>query len=241
MRAKYLLALGNLEPARLWAQNSGLAPEDAQVSHAGMRELAYQTLARILYAQARYVEASSLLERLYKAAESEERKGSVIENLALLSILYQSQEMSEQAMSCLEFALTLAEPEGYLRVFVDEGESMRNLLVDYQRIAKQRIGEKIGVADLRLLTYCDRLLAAFSSSELANSTGPRMLYEALSERELDILRLIATGRSNQEIAEILTIAVSTVKSHVNSLYGKLGIHRRTQAVSIARELGVLSG
>jgi ATP/maltotriose-dependent transcriptional regulator MalT len=117
---------------------------------------------------------------------------------------------------------------------------MRMLLLDYQSIVKQRVGTLDQSETIEALAYLDRLLAAFPSQTDPGTPGQGMLPEPLSERELDILRLIATGRSNQEIADILVIAVSTVKSHVNNLYGKLGTSRRTEAISLARQRGLLN-
>jgi LuxR family maltose regulon positive regulatory protein len=117
---------------------------------------------------------------------------------------------------------------------------MRVLLLDYQSIVKQRGGRLDQPKTMEALAYLDRLLAAFPSQTDPGTAGHGMLPESLSERELDILRLIATGRSNQEIAEILVIAISTVKSHINNLYGKLGTNRRTEAIAIAREQGLLT-
>lgn len=95
-------------------------------------------------------------------------------------------------------------------------------------------------SSLRMLAYTEKLLAAFSQPTPIETQGTGTVIEALSERELEILRLISMGLTNQEIAYTLVIAVSTVKSHINSLYAKLGTKRRTQAMAIARELGLLS-
>jgi LuxR family maltose regulon positive regulatory protein len=117
---------------------------------------------------------------------------------------------------------------------------MRLLSLDYQAIIKKQISDGVDSESFRLLAYTDKLLAAFSQTVSDQKPGHETMVESLSERELDILRLIATGRSNQEIADILVIAMSTVKSHINSIYGKLGTNRRTQAVVIARDAGLLS-
>jgi LuxR family maltose regulon positive regulatory protein len=148
-----------------------------------------------------------------------------------------------RALGCLERALRLAEPEGYIRTFVDEGEPMRSLIEELRlAIARRRPG------DPRLLAYMDRLLSAFAGESLESALDAPSdqqpttsnLVEALSERELEVLRLIQAGFSNEEIAEQLVIAVSTVKTHVNNLYGKFGVHSRTQAIAAARELGFFS-
>jgi LuxR family maltose regulon positive regulatory protein len=239
LRARVLLAQGDLEAATAWATDSGLDPEDAQVNQAGLRDVEYLTLARVLSAQGLHMEALTLLERLLNSSLAEERGGSVIEILVLQSLVFRTQGHATRSMECLERALILGEPEGYVRTFVDEGEPMHQLLINYQSMIKKRMIVGAESKPFALLTYTDKLLAAFSLLTPIKSAWHGSILEPLSERELDILRLIATGRSNQEIAEILVIAVSTVKSHINHLYGKLGTNRRTQAIAIARNLGLL--
>ena len=240
LRARILLAQGDLEAASAWAADSGLDPEAPEASHSGLREMEYLMFARVLSAQGLHLKALALLERLLEPSLAEERRGSAIEILVLQGLILQTQGNATRAQECLERALTLAEPEGYIRVFVDEGEPMHLLLLDYQEIIKKKIGEGMENESLRLLTYTGKLLAAFSQPTrvIAKETGD--MLEPLSERELEILRFISMGLSNQEIAEILVIAVSTVKSHINHLYGKLGTQKRTQAIAIARDLGLLS-
>ena len=158
----------------------------------------------------------------------------------LRALTYALLSHPSQAQASLERALTLAEPEGYIRVFVDEVDPMRLLLLDYQSIIKKKIGDGVDGESFRLLSYTDKLLASFSQPAAVGQPKSETIPEPLSERELDILRLIATGRTNQEIAEILVIAVSTVKSHINSLYGKVGARNRVEAIALARDLGILS-
>jgi LuxR family maltose regulon positive regulatory protein len=122
---------------------------------------------------------------------------------------------------------------------VDEGEPMRRLLLDGQLLFRQRAAGPADSSTLSLLAYGDRLLAAFPPPISTASPANGMGIEPLSPRELQILRLISSGLSNEEIAVTLVIALSTVKSHINSLYGKLGVQRRTQALSIAHDLGLL--
>lgn len=240
LRARVLLAQGDLEAATAWSTDSGLDPADAEVNHAGLRDVEYLTLARVLNAQGLNMEALALLERLLDSSQAEQRGGSVIEILALKSLVHKAQGQATHSMKCLERALILGEPEGYVRTFVDEGEPMHQLLVDYQSMIKKRMIVGAKSEPFALLTYTSKLLAAFSQSTPIKTQWHGSILEPLSERELEILRLIATGRSNQEIAEILVIAVSTVKSHINHLYGKLGTSRRTQAITIARNFGLLS-
>ena len=243
LRACLQLAQGDLGAAEVWAANSGLSPDDPVASHPGWREVEYLSLARVLSAQGRYAEALSLLDLLMQSAQAEERHGSAIAIFASQALVNQAQRNRARALQCLERALALAEPEGYVRTFLDEGEPMRLLIHDLRAAITRR-----APADLRLLAYIDRLLQAFAGADLAPppyaSSGQQpsngRLVDSLSERELEVLRLIQAGYNNQEIAEQLVIAVSTVKTHLNNLYGKFGVHSRTQAVAIARDLGFLS-
>ena len=140
----------------------------------------------------------------------------------------------EQALITLESALSLAEPEGYVRTFIDEGEPMAKLL----RLAASR-----GIAK----KYVRKLLASFhlgseSQSKASPAEGvvaPSSLVEPLGKRELEVLQLIVAGMSNSEIAEKLIIGEGTVKTHINNIYGKLDVQSRTQAIARARELKLL--
>jgi LuxR family maltose regulon positive regulatory protein len=235
--ARLSLAQGDLPSAEEWArQYESFTGQDPAYNE----EFARITLARLRLAQLRFLEAIELLVQLREEAEAAERMGSVIEILTLEALAFAAQGDQQRALTSLERALTLAEPEGYIRLFIDEGEPMRLLLLDYQSIIKKKISDGVDSESLRLLTYTDKLLAAFSPPAAVGKPKSETLLEPPSERELDILRLIATGRTNQEIADMLVIAVSTVKSHINSLYGKLGTNRRTQAIAIARDMGLLS-
>jgi len=167
-----------------------------------------------------------LLERLLQAAEAGGRVGWTIATLVLRALALQARGDVGQAMTSLARALALAEPEGYVRVFVDEGPAMAELL----RHAASR-----GIAP----EYASRLLAAFDAPECGTPRAAQPLIEPLSERELEILRLLTTHLSSTEIAKELVIAPSTVRSHVKSIYGKLNAHSRKDAVQRARELGLL--
>ena len=158
----------------------------------------------------------------------------------LEALAFAAQGDHQQALTSLERALSIAEPEGYVRIFVDEGDPMRQLLTDYQSDSRKRTANGLDGQSPYLLTYIDKLLSVFPQSASAQRSGDGAILEALSERELDILRLIAAGRSNQEIADNLVIALSTVKSHINNLYSKLGTNWRTEAIAMAREKGLLS-
>ena len=235
--ARLLLMRGQWQAAtRLPLFNSITDSEDLDESLG----IEYFTIARLMIAQDQLVEALQLLNRLLSAAKHAGRIRHMIETLTLQALAWQTKGNTPEAILTLAHTLNLAEPEGYIRTFVDEGEPMRQLLLDYQSTIKKRIGDSVDSDSLRLLAYTDKLLTAFSQPAAIKKPESESLLEPLSERELDILRLIATGRSNQEIADILVIAMSTVKSHINSIYGKLGTNRRTQAVALAHDMGLLS-
>jgi LuxR family transcriptional regulator, maltose regulon positive regulatory protein len=192
------------------------------------------------------LEAMGLLERLLKAAEEGGRTGSVIEILILQAIAYHAQGDLPAALMSLQHALALAEPEGYVRIFLDQGSSMMQLLREAS--AREIMPRQI------LPNYTDKLLAAFEAEKQNNEDKPGLtpalpkghrdgepLIEPLSQRELKILQLIAQGLSNREIGERLFLALDTVKGHNRKIFDKLQVQSRTEAVARARELGLLSG
>jgi LuxR family maltose regulon positive regulatory protein len=219
-QARLWIAQGNLTEASLWAQTSGLNPEDTPVAY--FDEAGYLVLARVLIARGDLEPAEALLRRLHKAAESAERYGSLVEILILQAIPLSALKRGEEALSALDQALSLAEPEGFVRIFLDEGAPVTVLL-------RQAVAQGLHAS------YALRLLNALGEVEIASQP----LIEPLSERELEVLRRVAAGYSNQEIAQDLVLAVSTVKKHINNIYGKLGVGSRTQAVARARELELL--
>jgi LuxR family maltose regulon positive regulatory protein len=213
-----------------------------------MREFDHITLARVLLAcyqsdrsNGSISAVMELLERLLKAAEADKRKGSAIEILGLQALAYHAQGDLTAALLSLQRALALAEPEGYLRIFLDEGEPMRLLL--------QRMKAEGG----RMNEYAGKLLAAFGQPGMADdfhplaftparragASVPQPLIEPLSERELEILKLIAQGLSNREIGGRLFLALDTVKGHNRRLFDKLQVNSRTEAIARARELDLL--
>jgi LuxR family maltose regulon positive regulatory protein len=214
--------------------------QDPAADHPGWREVAYLALARVLSAQGSHREALALLGRLLQSAESEGRQGSVIANLVLQALVNQAAGNGTTARVSLERALLLAEPQGYVRTFVDEGEPMRVLLQAYAARPDQMApgGERQALA----LAYARRLLAAFPVSGagvLFALAGGVDGVEALSQRELEVLQLAATGASNSEIASELFIALPTVKKHMSHILLKLDTRNRVQAISRARDLGLL--
>jgi ATP/maltotriose-dependent transcriptional regulator MalT len=237
-RARLLLAQGDVAAAVQWAKERGLSAGQA-VSYP--REWEYLVLARVLVAQGRPDQALGVLEQLHAAAAAQGRSGSVIEIQALQALARWEGGDQAGALAALEEALALAWPEGYVRVFVDEGAPMAVLLGGL--VAAQRSG---GTAVGIPLSYLRRLLQAFGQG--AVPVGPQGrrgmvvmpgLVEPLSDRELEVLRLVAAGRPNREIAEELVVVLDTVKKHVGRVLDKLGAANRTQAVARARELGLL--
>jgi LuxR family maltose regulon positive regulatory protein len=226
------LAVGDVDAAAQWAARSGLQCNDV-IEPA--EEAVYVLFARVLLMQQDLPAAIHLLERLVESTVAGERYGLAIEGSVLLSLAYAQVGKKREALDMLQRALSYAEPEGYVRVFVDEGPPMTALL-------REAHARNIHPA------YCGRLLAAFfdvkhPSLPPASTQPPHpraaTLVEPLNERELEILRLIAQGHSNQHIAGRLVLALSTVKWHVSNLYGKLGVGTRTQALARAAELELL--
>jgi LuxR family transcriptional regulator, maltose regulon positive regulatory protein len=217
------LATGNLEPAARWAEKTGFMMDDEVPP---LREAEYRTFVRVLLAQKQADGALDLIKRLLSAAESAGKVEAKIELFILQSLAFQAKKEIPQALKALEDALALAQPEGYLRKFIDEGEQVANLL---RHAGSQGIFPR----------YVARLLMEFNHVPDQMVTARQPLIEPLSEREMDVLRLIAAGLSNQEIAQKLIIAGGTVKAHTASIYQKLDVSSRTEAVARARELNIL--
>ena len=230
-RARLALKQNDLLAAVGWAEARGLGAEDPSYP----REEQYLTLARVLIAQAEdeavgshLTDALELLDRLLKAAENANRGNSVIAILTVYAMALQAQHQLNTAVAVLERALTLAEPEGYIRVFVDEGAPMAALL---SKLLKSRRGEPQDPHSDALLGYARRLLAMF---EPPAGEAHGVPVDTLTAREREVLELIAAGLSNREIATRLFVAISTVKSYTNSIFRRLGVESRTQAVAEAR-------
>jgi LuxR family maltose regulon positive regulatory protein len=226
MRAKLWVAQGKLEDARRWAETRGLSAEG---SFNLRNEIEYLVLVRILLAEGRVDDATHLLSRLQKAMESAGRWGNLIGVLVLQAVALQMQGDSKSALAVLERAVSLARPEGYMRVFLDQGKSVEMLL----NIAITQWTDH----DLR--AYAGRLLAASADEAVPPTAGQAVQAGILSERELEVLRLMAAGCSNQEIAGQLVIAIGTAKRHTANIFDKLDVSNRTEAVAKARQLGLL--
>jgi len=244
------VAQGRVGEAFDWARELGLSVSD-DLSY--LREFEHITLARVLLARSKsdrtehsMLEAMELLERLLQAAEEGERTGSIIEILMLQALAHQIQGDISAALVPLERALMLAEPEGYVRIFVDEGPPMAVLLAKLHEHSQKR--PRAALMNVPL-AYIERLLALLRGERVQEGISPaapsapalaQPLLDPLTERELEVLRLIAAGLSNRDIAARLVLALSTVKSYVNTIYGKLQVESRTQAVARARALHLLS-
>ena len=228
-QARIWLEQGELELASQWAEQYQL---DAYVEPVFQDEVTHAMFARILIAQGRLDEADNLLQRLLVAARSGGRTSRVIELLILQSLATQSAEDTPGALSTLEQALLLGQAEGFIRTFVNEGPPMARLL--YEALA-QEISPK----------YVRQLLAAFPTPEPQQVEAAQTLdpdaewMEPLSERELEIIQLIAEGLKNREISDRLYLSQNTVKAHNRNIFSKLAVNSRTQAVARARALGIL--
>jgi len=223
------LAQDRLDAADQWVNDRGLAI-DGEFTYINERQ--YIALARILVAQERLDKAMRLLERLLKAQELSGHVTKTIQILILQALTYYDQDNTDQAVVTLDKALSLGESRGYIRIFVDAGPPMARLL--YEALSKGIMPD-----------YVQRLLAAFPVEKpeqmqrtLIQSHESEWI-EPLSDRELEVLELIAEGLSRQEIAAKLVLSLNTVKTHARNIYSKLGVNNQMQAVGKARALGLL--
>jgi len=230
MRARVLAAQGEWGQALAWAREQELSVEDDLTY---LREFEHITLARVLVAQYAatrderpLADASALLERLLLAAVEGKRTGSVLEILVLQSLAHQAQGDTPTALERLQRAVILAEPEGYVRLFVDEGAPMVALL---------RAVAKSGIAPV----YIRRLLAA-ANQHAGGAATVQGLIERLSDRELDVLRLLGSDLDGPAIARELVVSLNTVRTHTKNIYAKLGVNNRRAAVRAATELNLLA-
>jgi LuxR family maltose regulon positive regulatory protein len=234
-KVRMWLAQGDLTAGWRWAQESSLDPGRPPVYPL---EVDYVMLARVYLTRPtaeHLARAAALLAQALSVAEGHGRKGRVIEILLLQALVFHVRRDTDRSLAVLQRSLTLAEPEGYCRTFVDEGEPMRTRIAELRAL----------MAEPRLQAYADQLLAAFSETASVppiSSTLPQRqaaLVEPLTERELEVLRLIVTGLSNREIADKLILAEGTVKKYTNNIFGKLGVQRRSQAIARATALALV--
>ena len=229
LKAGIWIRQGRLREALAWRRSQGLSTDD-DLSY--LHEFEHITLARLLVAQYSHDrvdetirEARTLLSRLLEAAEAGNRLGSVIEILVAQALAYQVQGDLSQASEILARALTLAEPQGYIRIFVDEGEPMLALL---------RGAAKRGIVP----QYVRELQASFENYLGSMPPITQSLIEPLSERELEVLRMLRSELSGPEIARHLMISLNTLRTHTKNIYNKLGVNSRRSAVRRAEELDI---
>lgn len=214
------IAQENLEKASEIVQGSGITTS-AEISY--RREPEFLALLRLLLAQGDYDASLALSKRLLQKAEDSKRMGRVIEVLVLQALILQGRKELDQALTVLKKTLALARQEGYIRTFLDEGEPMVRLL----HLARSRQIETEYVTDL---------LSVIEEATGTTQPPSQLLIEPLTTREVEVLKLIEAGWSNQEIAEKLVISSATVKRHITNIYTKLGVKSRTQAIAIGKEL-----
>jgi LuxR family maltose regulon positive regulatory protein len=228
--ARLWIAQGDLERASEFVRRSGILIDSnlmegmwREVQIPYLREPETLVFLRLLLAQGDYDAALALSQRLLQIAETAKRTGRTIEVMALQALALQGKKDMASAMQILEGALLRAQPEGYARVFLDEGEPMMKLL--YQA-KSHRIGGG----------YPTELLSGLDGVSGTEKPPAQLLIEPLTGREIEVLKLIEAGCTNQEIAAKLVISVPTVKRHISNIYAKLGAKNRTQAVSLGKEL-----
>jgi LuxR family maltose regulon positive regulatory protein len=232
LRARLRLRLAELDEAEAWARERHLAPDD-ELSY--LREYEHVTLVQLLLARHRrnrdggaLEDALGLLERLLAAAQDGGRVGSVLEVLILQALAHQARGDVPAALARLERAVMLAQPEGYVWLFAEEGPPMAALL---KALPKQFTAPG----------YVRHLLAATTRTEHHDLSWPMTLVEPLSDRELDVLRLLGTDLDGPDIARALSVSLSTVRTHTRNIYAKLGVTSRRAAVRQAHDLNLLPG
>ncbi len=236
LKSRVWVAQGSLGEALGWVREQNLSAQD-DLSY--LHEFEHITLARILLADRSAIDALKLLKRLLTAAQEGGRVGSVIEILVLQGLAYQAQGNTSDALMALDQALMLAEPEGYIRVFLDEGTPMLQLLLE---AAKRKT----------MPNHTGKLLAEFEAGQqgspgkapLTDSLGKKSrasqpLLESLSQRELQVLRLLRTELNGPEMARELRVSLNTLRTHTKNIFSKLGVNNRRAAVRRAEELELL--
>jgi LuxR family maltose regulon positive regulatory protein len=239
-RARLKLANGEVDSAARWIQRRGLTVHDEPTFP---HERDYLVLARVLLTQQPPESALQLLERWTTLAAAQERTESLIELQALQALAHAARDDEPAALAALTKALSLAAPEGYVRVFIDEGRPMAAIL---RQLLKGQNLRQLTDGGAVSRDYLTRLAAGFehAGAPIHPVTRPHGvlvpgLFEPLSERELQVLDLLAAGKSNKAIAKELVVTLDTVKRHVTHVLDKLGAGNRTQAVTRARDLGLL--
>jgi LuxR family maltose regulon positive regulatory protein len=212
-----------IEKVAEWAEAAGLAPLD-EVSY--QREVDYIVLARLQIARGDIDQGLDLLSRLYEQAAGGERWGRVMEIQTLRALALQETGRPDQALETMAGVLKAAEPEGYIRLFVDEGSRMVRLLS--QCVSK-------GIS----LRYASDLQAQFPRSGFSPPANGQTLVDPLSDREIEVIQLMADGLSRPQIAGQLYLSINTVKTHTKNIYGKLNVRNRAAAIAKARDLSLI--
>jgi LuxR family maltose regulon positive regulatory protein len=228
-RVRYWLATNQHSTASQWAQEWEKRVKTGVVFSIP-NEQNEITLARVQVAEGKLESALMNLDQLAIAAENGGRIGHLIEIRNLQALAFQARGDSGMALIILQKSLALAEPEGYIRMFVDEGEPMQEMLRNYVRSSPSVH-----------LAYAQRLLVVFTGIDQSASSRDQtsILVELLTAREKEILQLMAEGLSNNQIAEKLILAEGTIKFYVHSVLEKLGVHNRTQAVMEAKKIKII--
>jgi LuxR family maltose regulon positive regulatory protein len=231
MRARYYLSRGQVEEAYQLIHPPDVngkprTPSDIEQDIFISWLVIQRAYAKSQYDRKKINKTLSVLSERLAAQESAGENWYAIKLLILQALAYQIKDDMPSAMTTLDRALTLAEPEGFIRTFIDQGKPMKDLLLE----AKKHKGQNI---------YINRLLDAFNLPVNAKETHQADLIDPLSSREIEVLRLIASGKSNNDIASEIFVAVSTVKSHVNHIFQKLDVKSRTQAIARSSELGII--
>jgi len=236
MKIRLHIAKGNLDPVLHWIEKNKLSTDNNVESN---HLFLYCDLARAMIALDDLDTVEVLLTRLLPIAQESNWVKGMIDLHMLHALTLQAQDKSEQALAALQQSLALAEPEGYIRTFLDEGDPLAALLLTLFEAQQSK-----KITSPPSTEYVARLLNLFGiggmvADEPQDSDITQPIADPLTERELEVLQLIATGLSNQEIADELVVAKSTLKTHVQNLYGKLDVHSRIQAVAKAKELNLL--
>jgi LuxR family maltose regulon positive regulatory protein len=239
--ARRNITQGDLKAAKEWLEDrtsvmSFLKDGEGELKYdliARMQKYENAILARLLIAEGKHAEAATLLDQVLSEAKKIDRVYLMIEVEILRAIAFHAQKSGPEALDALQHALTLAEPEGFMRVFLDHGENVSELL----EIARKELEEPT------VLTYVDRMLQAYVAQTRDTISIPSRqreeIPEHLSDRELEVLRLLPSSLSSTEMADELSISVNTLRSHLKSIYAKLSAHSRYEAIARAREANLL--
>lgn len=228
LQGHLLLAQNKINSAIQWCELRHLSLE-GNVNQ--LNEAGYIVFARILGAQKKYTESISILESLYNASERAGRVSKMIEIMILQVMILEADDRVEESSTILKRLLSLAEENGFFQTMLLEGPQFTRLLYEFSK-------------NERVSPYLERLLLSLkdkgATQKAIDSKEPKSPFiEKLSERELDVLRLLAEGLSRQEISEKLFVSLHTVKTHLRNIYSKLGIHNSLQAINMAQSLGIL--